>query len=53
MLNNRPVPDNSFGLQCVWQIYAEVTSDSALTNTEIVEAWKEYGVLAMIYGRNM
>ncbi|KAG0630160.1 hypothetical protein M758_1G158300 [Ceratodon purpureus] len=34
-------------------IYAEVTSDSALTNTEIVEAWKEYGVLAMIYGRNM
>lgn len=34
-------------------VYAEVTDDSVLTPKEIVEAWKEYGVLAMTWGRNM
>lgn len=34
-------------------VYAEVTADSALTPTEIVEAWEKYGVLAMTWGRNM
>ncbi len=33
------------------QVYAEVTADSTLTPKEIVEAWKEYGVLAMTWGR--
>ncbi|KAG0578887.1 hypothetical protein M758_4G061600 [Ceratodon purpureus] len=32
-------------------VYVDVTADSALTPKEIVEAWKEYGVLAMTWGR--
>jgi threonine aldolase len=34
-------------------VYAEVTTESALTPKEIVEAWKKYGVLTLTWGRTI
>lgn len=34
-------------------VYAEVTTESALTPKEIVEAWKNYGVLTLTWGRTI